>query len=113
MRRLSDRAIVVTLGDYAWANQTVALASTRGLVVIDTQASRTAGRLVKAAIQRAFNRGDFAYVISTHQHYDHTNGNALYPGVPVVWRHWHRMGRWAGLWTLAFVAGGTILTLTR
>ncbi len=84
VRRLSDRAIVVTLGDYAWANQTVALASKRGLVVVDTQASRTAGRLVKAAIEKAFNRSDFAYVINTHQHYDHTNGNPLYSGVPVI-----------------------------
>jgi len=84
VRRLSDRVIVVSLGDFAWANQTVAIASKKGLVVIDTQASRSAGRLVRQAIEKAFGRTDFAYVVNTHQHYDHTNGNQVYPGVPVV-----------------------------
>jgi glyoxylase-like metal-dependent hydrolase (beta-lactamase superfamily II) len=84
VRRLSDRAIVVSLGDFAWSNQTVAIASRKGLVVVDTQASRSAGKLVRDAIEKAFGRTDFAYVINTHQHYDHTTGNQLYPGVPVV-----------------------------
>jgi len=38
VRRLSDRAIVVSLGDFAWMNQTIALASKKGLVVTDAHA---------------------------------------------------------------------------
>jgi len=84
VRRLSDRAIVVSLGDFAWMNQTIALASKKGLVVIDTQMSRGAAQAVRSAIEQAFGRRDFAYVINTHHHHDHTNGNQIYAGVPIA-----------------------------
>lgn len=48
----------------------------RGLVVVDTGVSEAAARTVLADLRR-FARGDVVAVVNTHEHFDHTFGNAV------------------------------------
>ncbi len=82
--KLSNRVIVAWVGDYAQGNQMVAVASKKGIVLIDTYASRVQQQQLRKAIEHEFGRSDFIAVINTHQHYDHTNGNSLYTGLPII-----------------------------
>lgn len=82
--RISDRVIAAWVGDNAWSNQTIAVASKQGIVVIDTFSSWAFQERIRAAIEKEFGRSDYFAVINTHQHYDHTNGNQLYADLPII-----------------------------
>jgi glyoxylase-like metal-dependent hydrolase (beta-lactamase superfamily II) len=84
LNRLSERVIAAWVGENAWSNQTIAVASKKGLVVIDTFASRVDQDRIRKAVEKEFDRSDYFAVINTHQHYDHTNGNQLYAGLPII-----------------------------
>ncbi len=82
VRRLSPRAIVVNAGP--WNNSYVAIATQKGIVVIDSGFSKTVAKAVREAIQAEFKRSDFAYLIVSHEHSDHIFGNAAYSDIPIV-----------------------------
>jgi glyoxylase-like metal-dependent hydrolase (beta-lactamase superfamily II) len=82
VRRLSPRVAVVGAGP--WSNSYVAIATRKGIVVIDSGFSKSIARAVREAIQAEFQRADFAYLILSHEHSDHTFGNAAYSDVPIV-----------------------------
>ena len=84
LNRLSERVIAAWVGEFAMSNQTIAVASKKGLVVIDTYASRVYQDRIRKAVEKEFGRSDYFAVINTHQHYDHTNGNQLYAGLPII-----------------------------
>jgi len=62
------------------------VAGDRGLLVIDTHASEADARSVLDDIRR-LDRGEVLAVVNTHEHFDHTFGNAVfrdaYDGVPI------------------------------
>ena len=82
VHRLSPRAAVFRVGP--WDNSYLALATQKGIVVIDSGFSKTVAQQVRAAIQAEFKRSDFAYLINSHEHSDHTFGNSAYSDVPIV-----------------------------
>jgi len=82
VRRLSPRAAVFNVGP--WDNSYLALATQKGIVVIDSGFSKTVAQAVRAAIQAEFKRSDFAYLINSHEHSDHTFGNSAYSDIPIV-----------------------------
>ena len=82
VRRLSPRVAVVKTGP--WNNSYVAIATQKGIVVIDSAFSKTIAQAVRQAIQAEFKRGDFAYLINSHEHSDHTFGNSAYPDATIV-----------------------------
>jgi glyoxylase-like metal-dependent hydrolase (beta-lactamase superfamily II) len=82
VRRLSPRTAVVHAGP--WNNSYVAIATQKGIVVIDSGFSKTIARAVREAIQAEFHRSDFAYLILSHEHSDHVFGNGAYSDVPIV-----------------------------
>ncbi|HEX4977837.1 MAG TPA: MBL fold metallo-hydrolase [Nocardioides sp.] len=53
------------------------VAGERGLVVVDTQVSEAAARTVLADLRR-LGRGEVVAVVNTHEHFDHTLGNAVF-----------------------------------
>ena len=53
------------------------VAGDRGLLVIDTHASEVEARTVVEQVRR-LARGDVVAVVNTHQHFDHTFGNAVF-----------------------------------
>ena len=82
VRRLSPRAAVVNAGP--WNNSYLAIATQKGIVVIDSGFSKTIARAVREAIKAEFKRSDFAYLIVSHEHSDHVFGNSAYSDIPIV-----------------------------
>ena len=81
--RLGENAALFQVGREDPTN-IIALASRRGLVVIDTGVLPSRGAALRSAVEREFQRRDFAYVINTHSHFDHTDGNQAFSDVPIV-----------------------------
>jgi len=82
VRRLSPRTAVFNAGP--WDNATVAIATQKGIVVVDSGFSKTIARLHREAIQAEFKRSDFAYLINSHEHADHMFGDSEYSDIPLV-----------------------------
>jgi glyoxylase-like metal-dependent hydrolase (beta-lactamase superfamily II) len=80
--RLSPRVAVFSGGP--WANAIVAVATPKGIVVVDAPFSRTIAGGFRAAIQTEFKRTDFACLINTHEHTCHVSGNDAYADLPIV-----------------------------
>jgi glyoxylase-like metal-dependent hydrolase (beta-lactamase superfamily II) len=80
VRKLSENAIVLKLGYL----QTISLATSKGIVVIDTNRGQSAGAEIRRKIAEEFGRNDFAYVINTHYHYDHTGGNKAFADLEII-----------------------------
>jgi glyoxylase-like metal-dependent hydrolase (beta-lactamase superfamily II) len=93
--RLGENAALFQIGREDPTN-VVALASRRGLVVIDTGVLPSRGAALRSAIEREFKRRDFSYVINTHGHFDHSNGNQAFSDVPIIGHQnaGREMNRW-------------------
>ncbi len=82
--RLDSRAIRVWLGDHISSTATVAIATDEGVVVLDTTGDPRMDRELRRIIARELGRDDFKYLINTHEHSDHTGGNAVYADCVIV-----------------------------
>jgi len=80
--RLSDRVIV--LKEDVMSNNITAIASKKGLVVVDNSGFPSTARKMRGIIEKEFNRTDFAYVINTHFHWDHAWGNQAFPEATII-----------------------------
>lgn len=83
-QEVSDR---IWVARYPWFDVNVTLvAGSRGLLVVDTHASGAAAREVIADVRR-LGAGEVVAVVNTHEHFDHTFGNAefraAYGDVPI------------------------------
>jgi glyoxylase-like metal-dependent hydrolase (beta-lactamase superfamily II) len=81
--RLNEKTLIVKAGD-VYPDQIVAIAAQKGLVVIDTGVSPTLSREYRKIIERELGRDDFAWVVNTHHHFDHTNGNQVFSDAVIV-----------------------------
>lgn len=84
VQKLDPRAIRVWIGDYVSSTATVAIATQKGILVVDTTGNPEIDRGLRAVIARELGRDDFAMLINTHEHGDHTGGNAVYADCPIV-----------------------------
>ncbi len=80
--RLSDRVIV--LKEDVMGNNITAIASKKGLIVVDTSGFPSTARKMRGIIEKEFNRRDFAFVINTHWHWDHAWGNQAFPEATII-----------------------------
>jgi glyoxylase-like metal-dependent hydrolase (beta-lactamase superfamily II) len=80
--RLSDRVLV--LREDVMGNNITAIASKKGLIVVDTSGYPSTARKMRGIIEKEFNRKDFALVINTHFHWDHAWGNQVFPEATIV-----------------------------
>ncbi|KAA1426205.1 MBL fold metallo-hydrolase [Nocardioides antri] len=72
---IADR---VWVARYSWFDVNVTLVGgSRGLVVVDTHASALAARAVVDDV-RGLGAGEVVAVVNTHEHFDHTFGNATF-----------------------------------
>ena len=83
-KRLSEKVIIVWTGDHMQTIATVALATERGIVVIETSLIRSYDARIRQVIEKEFGRNDFKYLINTHFHHDHTCGNQIYSDATIV-----------------------------
>ena len=84
VKRLSDRVIVLTGFPLPSGCQITAISTKRGLVIIDTGGTPRLAKTARRLIEKEFNRSDFAYVILTHDHTDHTNGTSVFPEADII-----------------------------
>ncbi len=82
IKRVSDRVLVLN-GSFM-ENNVVALASAKGLVVVDSTGVPSIARKMRKIIEKEFGRTDFIYLINTHFHWDHSWGNMAFPEVKTV-----------------------------
>ncbi len=69
----------VWVARHAWFDLNITLVEgTRGLVVVDTHASGAAARTVLDDLARVRPTGRIVAVVNTHEHFDHTFGNATF-----------------------------------
>lgn len=74
-KEVGDR---VWVARYPWFDVNVtAIAGERGLVVVDTNASTDVARTVLADLRR-LSGAPLLHAVNTHQHFDHTFGNAVF-----------------------------------
>lgn len=83
-KKLSEKVIVVWTGDYMQTVSVVAIATKKGIVVIDTSLSRSNDARIKRVIEKELGRSDFKYLINTHYHGDHTSGNQIYSDATII-----------------------------
>jgi glyoxylase-like metal-dependent hydrolase (beta-lactamase superfamily II) len=83
LQRLSDRVLLLTEKS-PMENIVVAMRSQKGLVVVDTFGSPVTAAAARQVIEAEFGRKDFAYVVNTHPHWDHSWGNQVFPEAAVV-----------------------------
>jgi glyoxylase-like metal-dependent hydrolase (beta-lactamase superfamily II) len=83
VERLSERVLLLTEVS-PMENLVVAIATKKGIVVVDATSSPTTAALFRSAIQREFKRNDFAYLILTHPHWDHAFGCQGFPEAGVI-----------------------------
>jgi glyoxylase-like metal-dependent hydrolase (beta-lactamase superfamily II) len=82
--RIGEGAIRVWIGDHISSTTTFAFATEKGLVIIDTTGNPEVDRQLREAIARELGRDDFVMLINTHEHRDHTGGNAVYADCTIV-----------------------------
>ena len=80
--RLSDRVLV--LKEDVMGNNVTAIASKKGLIVVDNSGFPSTARKMRGIIEREFKRTDFAFVINTHFHWDHAWGNQAFPEATII-----------------------------
>lgn len=73
--RLSPRVVVAYGGP--WDNGIVAIATRKGIVVVDAPFSRRVGAAFREAIQTELKRSDFAFLVDTHEHVCHVGERGL------------------------------------
>jgi glyoxylase-like metal-dependent hydrolase (beta-lactamase superfamily II) len=83
-KRFSDRVLIVWIGDYMQQIATVALATEKGIVVIEASLIRAHDARIREAIESEFGRKDIKYLINTHFHHDHTAANQIYADATII-----------------------------
>ena len=81
--RLSNKAIVIRTG-VTYFDVVAAIATEKGIVVIDAGNTPQLTEKYKKIITKEFGRDDFAYLINTHSHRDHTGGNQVFSNVKII-----------------------------
>lgn len=81
--RLSDRVLVVKCGK-VYTDQVIAIATRKGVVMIDTGKAPSLAAEYRKIVEREFGRKDFVYVINTHYHFDHSNGNEVFADAEII-----------------------------
>ncbi len=84
VEKIGDGAIRLWIGDHISSTTTFAFATDKGIVVVDTFGVPEVDSQLRQAIARELGRSDFTYLINTHEHGDHTGGNAVYSDCTIV-----------------------------
>jgi glyoxylase-like metal-dependent hydrolase (beta-lactamase superfamily II) len=105
--RLSDKVLVLTGVLLPAGCQVTAISSQMGIVVVDATGSLSLAQEFRQIIEKEFERNDFAYLINTHDHADHTNGNRAFADAVIIGHELCRnaMQKRKKQWTNEFISG--------
>jgi len=84
VQKLDTRVIRLWVGDHISSTSLVAFATEKGIVVVDTFGVPKVDTRLREVIARELGRDDFAFLINTHEHRDHTGGNVVYSDCTIV-----------------------------
>ena len=84
VEKIDDGVIRLWVGDFISSTAIVAFATEKGIVVVDTVGVPAIDTELRRVIARELGRSDFAYLINTHEHGDHTRGNSVYDDCTIV-----------------------------
>lgn len=84
VQTLAPGAVRVWIGDSVSSTAVCAVATRKGIVVIDTTNIPKLDEVFRKVIARELGRNDFKYLINTHGHVDHVSGNGVYADCQIV-----------------------------
>ncbi len=84
VEKLAPHAVRLWIGDHVSSTAVVAIGTEKGIVVVDTTGIPSVDTTLRAVIARELGRSDFATLINTHEHADHTGGNSVYADCTIV-----------------------------
>jgi glyoxylase-like metal-dependent hydrolase (beta-lactamase superfamily II) len=84
VQKIDDGVIRLWVGDHTSSTSIMAFATEKGIVVVDTFGVPEIDTGLRQAIAHELGRSDFAYLINTHEHSDHTGGNSVYNDCTIV-----------------------------
>ncbi len=82
--RLSEKVIVLTGIPLPSGCQVTAISTQKGIVVVDSMGSFSIAQEIRQIIEKEFKREDFACLIITHDHPDHTVGNHAFTDAVII-----------------------------
>lgn len=80
VNKLMNNVIIASLGSDA----VTAINTQGGIVVIDAGISNSLTTIYRGIIEEEFGSNDFAYLINTHSHWDHTGGNQVFSDAIII-----------------------------
>ncbi len=84
VQKIEPGVVRVWVGDHVSSTAVCAIATKKGIVVIDSTDIPKLDEAFRKVIARELGRSDFAYLINTHGHGDHTNGNGAYADCEII-----------------------------
>jgi len=84
VKKIAPDVVRVWVGDHVSSTAVCAIATRKGIVVIDSTELPRLDQAFRKVIARELGRNDFAYLINTHGHADHTNGNGVYADCVII-----------------------------
>jgi glyoxylase-like metal-dependent hydrolase (beta-lactamase superfamily II) len=84
VKTIAPGAVRIWVGNYVSSTAVCAIATKKGIVVIDTTELPKLDQAFRKVIARELGRNDFKYLINTHGHSDHTNGNGVYADCQII-----------------------------
>ena len=84
VQKIDGGVVRVWLGDHISSTSIVAFATEKGLVVVDTFGVPKVDAELREVIARELGRNDFAFLVNTHEHADHTGGNSVYADCTII-----------------------------
>lgn len=84
VKEIAPGVVRVWAGDYVSSTAVTAIATKKGIVVIDSTNIPELDRAFRKVIARELGRNDFKYLINTHGHVDHISGNSVYEDCQII-----------------------------
>ncbi len=84
VKMIAPGVVRVWVGDYVSSTAVSAITTKKGIVVIDSTDIPKLDEAFRKVIARELGRSDFKYLINTHGHGDHTNGNGVYADCQII-----------------------------
>ena len=84
VNRVTDRITIFIPGNSAAPAPTTIITTDQGLIAVDTGLCPTLAEWTRKKIRQELGRDDVRYIINTHSHFDHTDGNQVYAGAEII-----------------------------